>query len=527
MFSVEFIAFFVKYMSEHQNTINSDIPEKILKVLRGIAKGNGIDPSDIIYDRFEGETILGRAQTQITLSPLTAQKLLTGRDQNGVVVGSEQELQTEITKVTESISTNESIAQKIKNLVIEKEGKGFAVKNYKQKLSDLHKVFVIHKACHTCQSRGKIPCVQCKSMGKFDCNVCHGFGKIEQLNNTTVSCHVCHGKKRIVCPSCKGHKKTNCHGCAASGWMSEITSVDQEATIMFHVNRSNISDDLAIMIEQQGGQMLARHDIEAENIELNEEEKQQLKPNQTAIGYGFRFPYGPIHFKFKNNSLTAILLGYQGRLAECPPFLEQCIKPSLITLKKAATAQPSKTYALLEKACQHRMIKNIIQCSAEQSPKGALKVLKRKYPYGIQNKTLKMMIGASRQSFLDLTKTGRTKGVVVGLFGALCITVLYYLVVRNGVLSHVTPTTKMVTMIDSTALVSGLVCNIYLVQLMAKMELSKRLSDLLKKPINVKATQMKIGYSWIVSVLGNLVLFFGVSFLAFTQDMITMLPAWL
>lgn len=508
--------------------LNPDIPDKALKILRGVAKGNGIDPKSITYETFDGEIVRGRAQITISLSPLITKKLLAGKDQNGIVVGSEQELQAEIVKSTEVISSDGAVAQKIKDMFLKKEGQGFALTNYKQKFHGLQKALVLHKPCNTCHAHGKIGCTHCKALGEMPCNMCRGTGRLAQQNsNVEVHCRGCQGRGKMVCLTCKGHRKTQCHICAASGWMTDSVLIEQEGIVMFHVNRDTVSNDFAKMVEDQGIKMALKHDLEADVVELTDEEKTALNPSQTAIGYTFRFPYGPCTFKVKEEELTSILLGYQGRLIDCPAFLEKAAGKHLKALKHAAISPSTKTYGILEKACKMRLIRDVIQASAEQTPKNAMKLLRGKYPYGVQDQTLKTMVNASKKSFLDLTKAGRIKGVVAGLVGAMAITGLYYFVARDTILASVTPTTNIVTALDVTVFLVGFGCNISIVQFIGKMELSKKLQELLKKPIKVRATQIKTGYSWIWSLIGNLILFFGVSLLAFMQGAITMLPIWL
>ncbi|MGB1077665.1 MAG: hypothetical protein ACPG05_05095, partial [Bdellovibrionales bacterium] len=187
----------------------------------------------------------------------------------------------------------------------------------------------------------------------------------------------------------------------------------------------------------------------------------------------------------------------------------------------------TKTQALLQKACKARLIRDTLKVSAEQSQKNGIKLLLQRYPYGIDKETFKTLIKASRKSFLDLTRSGRYKGLATGLILATIISALYYFLLRNQILPHLPNDIKATTGADFFAFLVGLASNLFAVQLIGKQQLSKNLYALLNKPINVRTNQVKMGKTWIWSVSGNILIFLGLSWLVASMGYTENLPLWL
>ena len=529
--------------------IDPAIPEKALKIIRTIGQGNGLKPDQVSFVDFIGKTVTAQAQTIITLKPLVSKKNVPGRDSQGKVVESEQGLHNAINQSSELLSQDDTVSQKVKDTVLERKDQGFAMKDYKQKFSAFTKHFALHTACKSCHSNGKTTCQNCRGMRKMPCKNCRGSKFIRCLNcNGTcmtqtpkgqqIQCTKCQGQGREHCTICRGHGqiqcrtcaatgKIQCQNCAATGWTTNSAMVEQEGVFSFHITRDEMDEDLADMIEKNGAQMLLKHDLEANVRELTETEKSDLEPEQIPIGYDVRIPYGELTFQLKNKTLSSILLGYQGRLINPPAFIESLTKKHLTLLKRGAIAPSAQTASLLEKACKARIIKDILKISAEENQKNALKALLIKYPYGIREKTLTAMIKYARKSFLDLTQAGRYKGLALGMLVAGVITGLYYFVLRASLIPSLPQTVTAVTIADIIAFAVGFGGNLFLVRMVGKSDLSKSLQALLKKPVKVRATQIKTGSTWMWSLLGNIVLFLGVSWIAFTMGFVTTPPIWL
>ncbi|MBL4588988.1 MAG: hypothetical protein JKY11_02775 [Alphaproteobacteria bacterium] len=535
-------------------SIAPEILEKTLKLIRTVGTGNGIKNDQVEITNFNGKTIHSRAQTIITLKPLITKKIIAGRESEGTVVDNEQKLNSAIQKTSELISEDESVAKKITDLILKREDQGFAMKGHKQKFHSLKKGFALHTPCSTCHANGKVTCTNCHATGKVTCTNCHGRRETQCINcsgngfvqtqqgriNCTkcqgrrqIPCTMCASRGQIACRTCGSQGKMQCHACAATGWMTEIALVEQEGVFMFHVNRAPpqapeiIEEDLALSIERQGAQMLLRYDLEAVISKTTQEEKALLKPSQIAIGYDVKMPYGELSFTIKGRPYTSKLIGYQGRLVDAPAFLEKTVGKQLTALKRAATAPSTQTYSILEKACSARLIRDIIKMSAEQPAKVAMKMLLKRYPYGIHEKTLKSMIGYTRKSFLDLTRAGRYKGLAAGFALAAIITALYYFFLRSMVIPYIPKTMIAVTIIDIIAFGLGLVSNLSLVQYIGRSDLSKNLRQLLKKQIKIRMTQVRTGKAWIWSIVGNIALFFGISWIALIMGYIGIYPMWL
>ncbi len=529
-------------------SIDPAIPEKALKIIRTIGKGNGLKPEQVSFVDFSGETVTAKAQTIITLQPLVTKKTLAGRDSGGKVVESEQALNKAVTTSSELLSQDKDITKKIKDMILEREDQGFAMKGHRQKFHEFKKQFALHLPCQNCHANGKTQCQNCRGIGKTTCPTCRGAKltqcincngtRVTQTAKGQIQCIKCQGQGRIQCTICRAHGQTQCRicnatgkmrcqACVASGWMTKSVMVEQEGVFTFNVSRETIDKELADLIEKKGANLLLKHDLEADIVELTETEEASLKPEQIAIGYALRMPYGKLTFQLKNKTLSSTLMGYQGRLINPPAFLEKLTKKHLMLLKKAADAPSTHTESLLGKACKARIIRDILKISAEHNQKNALKALLKKYPYGVQEKTFKSMIGYARKSFLDLTRSGRYKGLALGIGSAGLVTLLYYFALRPMVVASIPQTPISVALADGVAFLIGFGSNLFCVQLIGKSDLSKSLHTLLKKQVNVRATQVKTGSTWIWSLLGNILLFAGLSWIALAMGFIAESPMWL
>ena len=532
---------------DEENPVDKKIIEKSLKVLKSIVNGNNYDHGRIEVIDFKGAVLRTDARTSLTLTPQITQKTVPGKDLASTNVDNQQGLKKAVDKCTQLSTQDAGTQNLIQKLILNKEGQGFGLKNQKQKFHELKKSFTYHTPCQQCHANGKIPCPNCHANGRINCPKCHasgstrcftcnGAGQISGQNghHTCPQCHgqrqttciSCNGARQIPCRTCGGNGATKCNTCAATGWMSHTSAVEIEGTFMFHVNPNNFPHTLVQKIEKDGTSMLKKNDLIVKPYELSPEELSKLKPSQIAIGYKLSIPYGELVFKLDQSEYNATLIGYEGRLENCPNFLEHRIGKYLSLMVKAAKAPSNKTYPLLEKALNVRFTKELVQITAKYSPKKAFKKLKSIYPYGIQDKTLKTMINATRKSFLDLTRFGRYKGFAAGLIAVLLITGLYYALMRTHIYNYVMSYPNLVYAADILCFVIGIICNLGLVKIIGTTALKYNLSELLKTDIDVNSSQVKAGKIFIWSIIANVGVFLGMSWIALIMGYIKAAPLW-
>ncbi len=426
--------------------ISEEYKEKALKQIKSMVNGNKFNPEEVELKEFKGEILCFEAENMLTVLKKTSHKTVAGRVNGPIVVANESAAQEAMNKAYLTLSNDKDMQRKIRDVVLNREDKGFAVDNNIIPLPFWKKEFVIFKPCHSCNSSGKVRCLRCagkgleqcthcNQSGMRPCTHCNGMQMIQGPNGNQIQCPMCHGRGRtscnycnqtgrIQCKTCRGKGTTICPNCNGNAWSSEIHIMEIEARTAFDYPKSKLPEKVVAMIEKHGSKVSKHADIkisqaEESNVNADDKEKARLQADALKkkdclipIIYEVYLPYAHMEYEINNNSYYSFIFGTQGKLIHVSSFIDDLIKNGIRKLDDAANLRGDVSNNLCQ-AAEYRTIKEGIFYGATYSLGKAKKMLKQSNRVGLSDNSINTIIKNTDLALKNITKKPRNIGLAL------------------------------------------------------------------------------------------------------------------
>ena len=336
-----------------------------LEELRKAVTGNGVKPENIRLENITGATLNFTAVTILKIQPRISEKTTLGRITGPEKVDNAKSMRDAIENHKRESVQNFANITRIRDTILSRDDRGFALVNARINLDFLRKDFVYFESCNACRAKGTLLCQRCDGKGYEICPrcngngvdfcpVCNGNGTIQMQDGKHQSCHRCRGERKIVCSLCQQRRKiqcgvcktkgsTTCAQCNGQGWNSIISIVEIEAIVAFDYSRDDVPERIRMQIEELGA-ALAQYASITPIAPAQETRSEDIK-----ITYQVSLPYADAVFAFNGKKIDALLLGNNGKICNAPNFLEDLIRPGIEKLEAAAQGRGA-TDSLLREA---------------------------------------------------------------------------------------------------------------------------------------------------------------------------------
>lgn len=412
--------------TEDLNNLLKSLPQKALRQIRTLSKGNGADPDSIQIKHAKGRMIECRALTHIELETDSEDESKRGQHQVGDILENGQAVEQAVNTYLSDIIKKADTRKMMASIIQKSKGKGFGSHGEIFPLDPLKKDFCFHQPCGHCEARGQMTCRNCgghaverctKCHGRklTVCNYCQGSGTTTGPNNQQIPCRQCAGRQQIPCTLCRQTGTINCRTCGGSGRQkcSEcdgagiftfIRHIHVKIKTLFEIDRTELPHPVVKAIEDTGPRV-----IERGHIQLKKAEQVQREDGGLAISYLATFPYGDLEISINGKSITAHLFGFKGKMLKLPNFLESLVERNYDYLQQAA-AHKNNALQNIKKATKSRLIAQGLALSLQMPGKKAMMALKKKFPLGVSNGFIQSIIKDGRKALSNVTHKTRLMG---------------------------------------------------------------------------------------------------------------------
>ncbi len=534
-------------------TIKDEYKEKALAQVKRMITGNKFNPDDIKLEKFEGEVLCFQAENMLTVLKKIGHKKISGRVTGSVVVDNESAAKEAMNKAYLTLSNDTDMQRKIREVVLNREDKGFAVDNNIIPLPFWKKEFVIFEPCHTCSSSGNVKCLPCSGKGLDQCSRCNGSGMehcrhcngaqmIQGPAGNKVQCPICHGQGRtsctycnqtgrIQCKTCRGKGITTCPNCQGNAWSSNIHILEIELRTAFDYPRDKLPEKVVAMIEKHGSKISKHADInisQAEKSEVNADDEEKAKLQADAdkkkdyiipIIYEVYLPYAHIEYNINDVSYYSFIFGTQGKLIHVSPFLDDLIKHGTRKLSDAAELRGDVSENLCQ-AAEYRTIKEGILYSATNSMGKAKKLLKQSNRVGLSDGAINDIVKQTDIALKNITKKPRNIGLIFAAILYCLIFAGYFLLpIRENIISNISNSNFHI-IVDISILLLSIYIGIVTIKTVAHSAIKKVMHKIGIK----KSTPPKLGEKmyWNISIA---ILIF-VMIIELSKNMNASTPSW-
>ena len=479
-------------MSDTENS-NKELPQKALKKIRALCRGNGVEEDSVQIKKALGETIRCEAITHLELHPEVTHSRKKGRVQVGQVCENPEQIEKAIRDITMEAIKKDETRKYLAKMVLDRPDQGFAMHAEYLNVDPLNQEFCLHQpcgdcggkavvACNRCGGHRREVCPQCHGRTLTPCTFCHGNGFTQGPDGKQIQCNRCFGQRQVACTlcqkagsvacrQCKGSGSTKCNSCGGAGFYTNISHVAVRLKTLFEIDRAALPHPAVKIIEDSGPQMAANGHIKIHAEQVKRED------GGLAIQYDTVFPYGDIEFSVNGKPLKAHLFGYKGKLLKLPNFLDKIIENNFQLLLHAASGHGNAA-GNIRKASKTRFIGEALLASISLPPKKAMISLKRKYPMGVSNDLLKEAIICSNKALANATRKTRFGGLGAGLAVTAIIDAAYFIgPLRELIASHIN--SALPNIFDFLLVVLGGFISYKATAYMAKRPLQKALGPLM------------------------------------------------
>lgn len=502
--------------------INEEYKSQALKTIQDLVKGNKCDPASIKLEQFEGTQLLFAAENTLTILKKVTEKKVAGKLSGPVKVENEQGAREAIHREYMKLHEDKDMQRQIKNILTEREDKGFALDNNIIPLPFFHKEFVVFEPCHTCRTTGSVKCLPCDGKGLDRCPRCNGTGTdycghcggsqmVMGPNNQKIQCPVCHGNGRVSCPHCNQTGTVRCSICRSKGitacpncngnrWTSVVYIMEIEMRTNFDYPQKRIPDRVTQIIEKKGKELFEDAEITVLDFEKTvvniddhhkvekSEEDEKRKDCCIPVLYKVDLPYSHAEYNIAGNDYYVFLFGKQAKFLHVSPFLDDLIKNGKRKLMDAIEGR-GDVAENLKKAAEYKTVRQAILYSANYSLNKAHALLKKKNHIGLSAGCAKELIKYSDTALKMITKKPRIIGMAIAI-------ILIALLVPGYIFS---PIRTMITSLMPAEIVADIISfavifylSILTVQLAAQSAITKAMAQIIPQHTK-KTAPPKIG----------------------------------
>jgi hypothetical protein len=255
-----------------------------------------------------------------------------------------------------------------------------------------------------------------------------------------------------------------------------LAHIEIFAQLSFDFDRTNLPPSLAALIEKTAARLVEMNDIEVtlkdgwkppekgargEVVTAAAVKKTDSEPDDTIwLDYDAICPYGPITFKLKERIVSANLFGFQVRLNDCPPFLNDLTRIGQQALMDAATGQ-GNVAEKIQRAAKYAILRDVIvQTLRLRNLRKAHQLLIAKYTAGMKPEHFEQLVKAADLSLSHITQRSRIIGSIVGLSGYAGFTGYYFLAGGRAALLVNGAPEQMLWALDATLIPLGMIMGI-------------------------------------------------------------------
>jgi hypothetical protein len=442
-----------------------DVPPGLLDnavdIVRNVVRGNGIDPDHITLKSFDGEVLNFECWECFKIEPVIAQRRVVGKAQ-GIVAGSQTDMRARMNADIANTTTNHDVRKQTDDILRRRLDLGFGIDYMVIRLDKMNKSYVVHEKCVTCGGSKGTPCKTCGGKGKTNCLRCNGTKrmvcpackglKIIKTAKSKRKCRRCNGMGRVnclpcrqtgsmPCAACQGKGKARCATCNATGWRSLLGSLGIKAKSRFEFNPELMPEEVAPMIEELRSKLVTEKHAAVlinNNIIRERELHHESKPQEFIVPYHVRLPWGKIVINAEDKSLDGKLFGFNPRLLQMPPFMEELAAPELKLLTETVL-NPADIVTKVKKMVERRALGDLFIANAFYTPVRAIDYMKKAYPIGFQDITIPKILQEAHQVLRALTQKPRMMGLIGGLVAATVVEFGYFHLGGRGALAAILP----------------------------------------------------------------------------------------
>lgn len=415
------------------------VPQRALKKIRTVCRGNGAAADSIQIKHIHGELIEFEAFSHIELHPEIRNEKISGKVQTGELLQSSQEADARMGKMLKNALGNTDARRDLANLLLSRPDKGFSIHGDKFSVPALNQEFSIHHACGKCAGQGQEECQRCKGVRREICTKCHGktmvpcqycsaSGNVIGPDGKQMQCNRCFGHRQVVCTTCQKAGTVACKQCNATGstrcstcngaaFYTEIIKSFVHMKPAFEIDRTTIPNKSVKLIEDNGGALVEKGHIhiEAEQIQRDD--------GGLALRYQGNFPFGDLDIAINGKVAKCQVMGYHGKFVKLPNILDGLTATPRKLLENAAKGKGS-ILAQIKKASNTRLLGEALEFALLLPRKKAMSALRKKYPIGLSTQAVQHLIQVAYLSLHNATKHARhigfaISGVMIALFNIL------------------------------------------------------------------------------------------------------------
>lgn len=528
--------------------IEQKLLDRSVKRMKSLVNGNGVDPDQVSIDEYEDiRQYRFPARVQIKLVSRFGVRIEPGRNTLAELAGSKDEFQKKIHGIILTTRTTREKRQQVIDFIFSRSDKGFGIESQRTLFKNLTHDVVMHEQCHTCahsgdtacprcHGKGGITCSRCRGRRQIHCTKCGGSGHMHTPQGSrpcdmcrasgNIPCSLCHSRGLMKCNGCAASGRVRCQKCSGTGWLSHLAHIELEGIIHFGFDRTNLPSRLAELVADRGATLVKRGDLSVDmvpdvlpgtkpddDLESGTEPVNREEDTMIYIDYDVTCPYGPIHFKVADRVVPAIMLGWQARLIDAPPFIEDFTKTGMEAIREAASGT-GPLIELLHKACRFAVWRELIsQILLSGNLKQVMDVLFNRYPTGLDYKHMQELIPQADLAVRLVTRRSRYIGMSAALVAYLGVVFLYYIETLRDVLGSHMPHPALMMVADALLAGAGVGVGVLGGKLAAIVSRNKAFAGIVPQEI-LSARLPRAGatalWSLGLSILGTLaILFYG------------------
>lgn len=422
--------------------------QKALLHVQAIFDGNGFKKDNIKIISHAVKIQTATAGTYLELKPVMSESTAAGKVVIGEMVASRDAAMTAANDKMIANASNPTIQAKITAALLERNDKGFGLKNQIIPIEFINHDFTWHEPCHTCNGNGKSTCNKCMGRKLETCMKCHGRSMMScpMCRGTGLlqgnKCNRCFGKRFVPCDGCRSSGLMPCRTCNASGistcttcgargYKSFVLNLKAQALTYFEYDAKAMPKNAADAVEMYGSALVANNTIKVKGRLADEKE------NALGANYEIEFPAGDIIFQFKDREIKAQLFGYHAKITGMPNILDKILTPVMLELKEAVNDVGSVANKI-KKATRYKLIGQAYLLLQKTNQKNAVRHIKKLYDVGLSGAMAQNIITLAYATTARITKKPRIIGLIIGLGVTSILTALYYaLPARAAIVSKV------------------------------------------------------------------------------------------
>lgn len=463
---------------------SKDLTDYALPRLRSLAKGNGVEPEQIVL--MSGEEKVYRLKGIVTLEPLcdTDSKHYVGtpRGKNVQILPTIAALREEVDKRKKAFQSTANWIEAARTELRKESAEGWGLDGARIELPSRSVTLAARESCKTCQGskniscgrcqgRGYEVCVQCRGTRQEICYNCHGSGQNQQTpgqpcpicNGTrNIPCRFCHARGQTPCPVCQSRGGTPCPTCRGTGSITEEVRITCGATTRFHIKTEGLPSGLRRGLDRLGIVNLAKGHATIISVEPkpdetsdkdddfakipgglygvaptlpqttapsasydDEDDQKNLsshepKASSPELHYEAQLPFADLRIDFAGKKAEIGVFGLRKVFLDVPPFLDASLAPWREKLKRAARDQAAANDALQARALREALDLNL-------QGRGSIKELRRIYPVGLTPAVAEEILFGTKQIIKRLTLRTRSLAAIgAGIISAAIFAVCYF-----------------------------------------------------------------------------------------------------